>query len=239
MASSFRWDTDPSHNASATLEQAPAIEPGRSYLMQLDFARPDAIAGVLQIKGSHFFREYGLPEHGGPRSFGAGAGHAKVLPVWTTAGPQALAVTFFPSSGGVGGQPEPAVGRATLLSYDRGRLPVRVESWMPYRARVDSPAAAWLETPRAFQTGYAATVDGKAAEVRESPDALVAVAVPPGASRVELAYVAPSGLRALFWVSLLSAAGIGAVGAVRRILHLLAAPSPAKASGAPAGARTP
>ncbi|HEY5078586.1 MAG TPA: hypothetical protein VII43_02020, partial [Opitutaceae bacterium] len=153
MTSGFRWDTDPAHSASAALEQAPVIEPGRYYLMQLDFARPDAIHGVLQITGSHLFREYGLPEHGGPKSFGAGGDHAKALPLWTTAGPQTLAVTFFPSAGGIGGQPEPPVGQATLLSYDREKLPVRVDSWMPYRARVQAPAAAWLETPRAFQTG--------------------------------------------------------------------------------------
>jgi hypothetical protein len=230
MTSDFRWDTDPSHSASAALEPAPRIEPGSSYLMEFEFAQPDAIQGVLQIKGSHLFREYGLPEHGGPKSFGAGADHAKVLPLWTTAGAETLAVTFFPASGGAAGQPEPPVGKATLLAYDRDRLPIRVDSWMPYRARVQSPAAAWLETPRAFQTGYEAHVDGKPAAVRETPDALVAVAVPQGASEVELAYVAPAGLRLLFWVSLLSIAGAAAFGAWRWILPLLAARSPAKAS---------
>jgi hypothetical protein len=237
--SDFRWDTNPAHSASAALEEAPRIEPGRSYLMKFDFAQPDAIHGVLQIYGSHFFREYGLPEHGGPKSFGAGGEHSNVFPVWTTAGPQALTVTFFPAAGGPAGQPEPPVGEVTLLSYESNSLPVRVESWLPYRAHVQAPAEAWLETPRAFQTGYHARVDGKPADVRETPDALVAVAVPAGASTVELAYVAPLGLRVLFWVSLLSSLAAVVLGSARWILHLLAVRSPAKASGALASAQEP
>jgi hypothetical protein len=229
-AGDFRWDGDPSHSANAVLEQRLQIEPGHSYLLEFDFARPDDTSGVLQIKGRHFFREYGLPEHGGPKSFGAGGEHSKVLPVWTTAGPEALTVTFYPAQGGAGGQPEPPVGQARLLSYDRDSLPVRVDSWIPYRARVRSPAAAWLETPRAFQTGYEARVDGKPAAVLESPDALVAVAVPQGPCSVELAYMAPSELRCLFWVSLLAIAAAAALGLVQSILHLRRALSPAKAS---------
>jgi hypothetical protein len=238
-ASAFRWDTVPSHSASASLEQAPRIEPGHSYLLEFEFARPDDIHGVLQIAGDHFLREYGLPEHGGPKSFGAGGEHAKVLPLSTTAGPEDLTVTFFPAEAAPAGAPEPAVGQVRFLSYDRADLPVRVESWMPYSARVQSPAAAWLETPRAFQTGYEARVDGKPAAIRESPDALVAVAIPKGASSVELAYVAPGGLRFLFWLSFLASVGTIAFGAVRWILPLLGGQTPEKASGSVASPSTP
>jgi len=223
----FRWDTVPSHSASAALERPPRLEPGHSYLLEFEFARPDDIHGVLQLLGDHFFREYGLPEHGGPRSFGAGGEHAKDLSLWTTAGPETVTVTFYPAVAGPAGQPEPPVGQARLLSYDRDSLPVRVDSWIPYRARVRSPAPAWLETPRAFQTGYEARVDGKPAAVRETPDALVAVAVPQGPSDVELAYAAPAGLRILFWISVLAAAATAALGLARSILPLRRPPSPA------------
>jgi hypothetical protein len=131
------------------------------------------------------------------------------------------------------------VAKVRLLGYDRDALPVRVDSWIPYRARVRSPEAAWLETPRVFQTGYEARVDGRPAEVRESPDALVAVAVPKGESSVELAYAAPAGLRLLFWLSLAGIIVSAAAGASGWILHLLRARAPAKASEAIRGAQQP
>jgi len=109
-----------------------------------------------------------------------------------------------------------------LLSYDRGTLPVRVESWIPYRAIVRSPEAAWLETPRVYQNGYRALVNGQPAEVRKSPESLTAVAVPRGESRVELEYIAPTGLRSFFWLSF--AAGVvallaGAATGFRHVFH--------------------
>lgn len=230
-ASEFSWDLS-SRSDCAELEQRLRIEPGRFYLLQFDFARPDATSGVLQIDGPHLFREYGLPEHGGSRAFGAGAEHTNVIPISTTADAQELLLRFFPSEPIPTDRVAPPVANVRLLSYDSGALPVRVDSWIPYRARVRSPEDAWLETPRVFQTGYEARVNGSPAAVRESPDALVAVAVPRGESTVELAYVAPPGLRLLFWLSFLAAIVSAAFGASGLILHLLRTRAPAKASEA-------
>ena len=238
-ASDFRWDTNPAHSASAALEQAPRIEPGKAYLLEFDFAQPDSLRGVLQIYGSHFFREYGLPGSRRPEVLRCGrraCQRPSGLDDGRPAGPHRH---LFPGRGRPGGPARASVGHVTLLSYDGNSLPVKVESWIPFRARVQAPAAAWVETPRAFQTGYQARVDGKPAEVRETPDALVAVAVPAGASSVELAYIAPLGLRLLFWISLLSSVAAVVLGSARWILHLLAVPSPAKASGALTSAPKP
>jgi len=224
----FRWNPN-SEMSPALLDRTFRIEPGRSYLLEFEFARPDGIEGVLEIKAPHMFREYGLPEHGGPRAFGAGGRHASVLPLSTTAGEENLTLLFYPKEAASGGMAQP-VAKVRLLSYDRNSLPVRVDSWIPYRARVRSPADAWLETPRAFQTGYRAWVDGKPAAVRESAEALVSVAVPAGASDVELAYYAPEGLKFLFWLSFLTIVGAVVFGGAKWILHLLGAPTPAKAS---------
>jgi hypothetical protein len=199
------------------------IAPARSYLIQFDFAAPAATDGVLQIFGPHFFREYGLPEFGGPVAFGAGGDHAKVLSVWTTAGPQDLALRFNPLEPYSAGKAIPPVAHVRLLSYDRDSLPVLVDAWIPYRARVRSPSAAWLETPRMYQTGYHATVDRRAAEVRKSPEGLVCVAVPAGLSSVELRYVPPSGLGFLFWLSLVAIAAALALAAAGGWFHLRAA----------------
>jgi hypothetical protein len=230
-AGEFRWNPD-SKSTFADLDQVIRIKPGQRYLLEFDFAQPDNTSGVLEIRGPHLFREYGLPEHGGPRAFGAGGEHAKVVPLSTTAGEEGLLLRFYARTPVAAGQPEPPVAEVKLFSYAREALPVRVDSWIPFRARVRSPAAAWLETPRAFQTGYRAWVDGKPAEVRESPDALVAVAVPGGASEVDLVYEAPAGLKFLFWLSLVAIAGTVSFGIVKWILHLLGARCPAKASEA-------
>jgi hypothetical protein len=231
----FRWGSDNLAD-HADLNQALSIEPGKSYLLKFDFADPDRIHGVLQVSGPHFFREYGLPAHGGKRAFGAGGEHAKAFPVWTTAGPETLEVRFYPETPKPRGEAGPSVGHAELLSYDPAALPVRVESWMPYRAEVQSPVSAWLETPRMFQPGYSAWVDGKPAAVRKSQDLLVAVEVPAGKSSVTLSYVAPAGLRFLFGLSMFSILGATAFGTTRWILHLLRPQSPAKASEAASSA---
>jgi hypothetical protein len=209
----FRWGAD-GFRDHATLDTPIRIEPGKSYLLSFDFANPEDLRGVLQIKGEHFFRQYGLPTYGGSLSFGVGGTHAHEIPLWTTSGAEELTFRFFPSAA-IPGKAWPDVAQVRLLSYERAALPVRVESWIPYRAKVESPAPAWLETPRMYQSNYSAWVDGKPAEVRKSPESLVAVKVPSGRSSVELVYVAPLGLKLLFWLSTTTILGSGIYWATR------------------------
>ncbi len=202
------------------------VQPNRSYLLVLDFSQPSETHGVLEILGPHIFREYGLPESGGSQAFGTGAANSKAIPVWTTAtDPQDLTVRYYPMPEIPEDQPLPSIGSARLVSFDRTLLPIRVDSWIPYRAHVQSPEDAWLETPRMYQQGYEARVDGHPATVTESPDCLVSVAVPRGESTVELTYVAPIGLKALFWLSFVSIIAAVALGASRGIPHLMKAMS--------------
>jgi hypothetical protein len=191
------------------------IEPGHAYLLAFDFGHPE-VPGVVQVAGPHFFREYALPEYGGARAFGAGGEHPSWFPVWTTAGPQDVSVHFVPIPPLPAGSESARIGHVRLLEYDPDRLPVRVESWIPYKARVDSAAPAWLETPRMFQEGYVATVDGAPAAVRKSPDGFACVSVPAGRSQVVLAYRAPAGLQLLFWTSSLSVLGVAVLGLAAR-----------------------
>ena len=58
------------------------------------------------------------------------------------------------------------------------------------------------------QLGYMATVNGRHAALRRSPDGLAWIEVPAGDSRVELDFIAPTGLQALFWLSLASIAAV-------------------------------
>jgi hypothetical protein len=232
-AGDFKWGTWEDMRY-AMLDRKLQLEQGQFYSLEFTFAQPDRANGILQILGRHFFREYSLPDYGGSKAFGAGGDHGNILSVFSTSGPEDLTVRFIPAVSSSGTSREEPVARVRQFRYDRDSLPVRVDSWMPFKARVRSPAAAWVETPRAYQAGYRAWVDGKPAEVRESRDSLVCVAVPAGESRVELAYAAPPGLRVLFWLSFLSIVAAAGFGAWRVILHLRGAPSPAKASGTPA-----
>jgi hypothetical protein len=187
------------------------LEPGRRYLLACEFLKPARTIGVLQLAGRSFFREYALPEYGEPRAFGAGARHATWLSLWTTApSAEKLTVRFYPAPEAGKLEELALLIHTRLLAYEQAALPVRVESWVPYRARVRSQTAAWLETPRMYQTGYTAVVSRVPASVCRSPQGLVCIAVPAGDCTVELSYRPPRGLVALFWMSMTSMLGLGA-----------------------------
>lgn len=178
------------------------LSPGRRYLADFAFVLPPSEPVVLQVFGQRLHREYALPEYGEARSFGRGGAHTNTLSLFTSATqPESVRFRLIPSSG-----IPPADGAlgATmqLLEYDQQQLPVHVVSWIPYRSSVTSPSPGWLETPRMYQDGYKATVNGTLAEVRKSADGLVAIALPAGDSEVTLAWQAPAGLLTLFWTSL-------------------------------------
>lgn len=188
------------------------LEPGRRYLLDIDFADLSRAKGVLQLMGDSLNRSYGLPDYGEARSFGAGGRHSPLLALSTSrpAG-ETVNVRLVGEQSFTEAQAA-AFGRATLLAYDPSRLPLRVVSWIPLEVDVDSPSSAWLETPRMFQPGYRARVNGASVPVRPSREGLACVPVPAGRSRVDLAYAAPPGLRALFALSALSIAALAGYG---------------------------
>ena len=197
------------------------IEPERKYLLDFDFSGRSDTHGVIEIFGKTFHREYAVPEFGGPKAFGAGGDHSSLVALSTTSeDPVDLTLRFYPDGPQASGQPRAPSIRVRLLVYDPSVLPIRLDSLIPYRARVKSRSPGWLETPRMHQLGYVATVNGSPAPVRRSPDGLAWVAVPAGDSLVELDFKAPAGLQALFWLSL-SSIGIAAAAAGRAAARLL------------------
>jgi hypothetical protein len=203
------------------LDRSLRIEPGRSYLLDFDFAEGGNTHGVMQIFGKTFHREYALPEFGGPKAFGAGGDHNPLVALSTSSGaPVDLTLRFFPEKAQPDGRAVNTTIRVRLLAYDPSTLPVQLESLIPYRVHVRSPSAGWLETPRMHQLGYVATVNGRPAGLRRSSDGLAWIEVPAGDSQVELVFNAPLGLQALFWLSLvaIAAAAIAAARAAARLL---------------------
>lgn len=220
----FRPDAEKYAGEAWSAREPVVLEPGHRYIAEFDFDHPGANAGVLQISGPTFLREYQLPEYGGKLSFGSGSTHSRRLSLWTSGSvSERLAVHFFPS------KPRPldateTFGRLRVAEYKTEDLPIRVDNWIPYEARVRATQSCWLETPRMYQTWYKAWVNGEPAEVRESPLGLVMVAVPSGESRVRLWFEAPLGLQAAFYLSVAAffSWGVGLVLYCARRLRLAA-----------------
>jgi len=177
------------------------MEPERRYALQLEFTQPGA-EGILIIDGQRLNRVYGLPTYGGSRSFGSTAISSKLISLSTSGSlSENITLRFFAQRKSLN-EDFHVFANYRWFSIDMTALPIKVTNWIPYKARVQSPVEAWLETPRMFQPGYQATVDGKTTIVAKSPEGLVMVPVPPGASEVTLAYRAPYILLVSYWISL-------------------------------------
>jgi hypothetical protein len=198
------------------------FEPGRRLALRLEFLEVTE-PGVLQLLGQGLFREYLLPDsglgldhHGLPRAFGALETSSKILSLQPAPAPgEPMTIRFFPD--GYSMRKSYAFGRFWLYQFTPQNLAVMVKSWIPYRAEVEVAVPAYLETPRMWLGGYRATVNGRAAATRRSPDNLVAVELQPGRNDVMLTYRAPWWLRLSFWSCALGWLGVTAVGLRRMV----------------------
>jgi hypothetical protein len=196
------------HTTTLNLEPSPLspemrIEPYKRYFLTMKF-RSAPFNGVLVLTGEHFRREYPLPSAGERRGFGMNPGNDSSLELWTTDpdGTQIqLALVGFRRNG--------AFAEFDLREVDPARFPVELEGFVPLSGRVRSQEVAWLETPRRFIPGYAASIDGKPARVSESPDGSVMVEVPAGDHAFQVSYKGTWKLVAGFWVSFCTAAALG------------------------------
>ena len=174
------------------------LQPGRTYLAYIDFkgSRP---VGALQLFGRRVLREYMLPASGEERAFGAEPGRPAGFALWITGNqPDSVEVKFIRTPSEKPAKLELEFQLVPLRGVD---LPVEVRSVLPYHLAVRSLLGGWVETPKIFLPGYAATVNGAPAEVWPSPDGLVMLPVPAGVSDVVVAYPGPPGLRLAFWMT--------------------------------------
>lgn len=215
-------------------EPTPAlhIRPGRQYLLEFDFESRDYI-GNLSMTSERIERNYHLPSDGGPRAFGSGATQGRFITLWTSGGaPETVRWHFQPETG------PPPVGRfatVRMTEIEQERLPVQLESLLPYQTIVRTNEPAWLETPRMFLQGYKAQVGGHPVEVRKSPQGLAMLLVPAGETHVKLQYVGPTLVRVAFWVALFT--WIATVIRIATLAGKLTLPRRAPASTTPGGSR--
>lgn len=192
---------------------APSIDllPGKKYVLEVHFLSP-AAPGVLVIASKDIHRVYGLPTYGEPKSFGAQTEATHLLSLFTTSSEsQTVTLTFY-ADASVGSQSFDRFATYRLIQYDPAALPVFVRNWIPYEAHVNTQSAGLLETPRLFQRGYIATVNGRSAPVKKSAAGLVAFEVPKGESEVRLTYRAPWLLLVSYVTSILGFAAVASIG---------------------------
>ena len=178
------------------------LQPGRRYALEFVFA-PKSYVGILQLSGRTFFREYALPHSGEALAFGSEAPNNPTLPLWTTASePETITLRFIPTDG-TAPQTFAAFAAIRLREINDATATVNVTAQLPFRATVHATQPAWLETPRMYQAGYQATVDGRAATVKKSPQGLTMIELELGAQTITLTYQAPMLLRVSYVTSLL------------------------------------
>lgn len=186
------------------LSPAITLKPRTHYALRLDFSEPN-VAGYLQIIGAGLHREYILPDSGAgldyqgpPKAFGSGEQSSKVVSLYTDAeGEIEPRLSYIAKRRALDQFP---FGHFWLYTYRPESLPIAVDSWIPYRARVQTTTPAWLETPRVWLEGWKALVDGKRVQVARSKNNLVMVPVEPGSSVVALYFNPQRWTRMTYWL---------------------------------------
>jgi hypothetical protein len=176
------------------------IDPLQRYAIEINFHDKN-IDGTLLLKSDSLNLIYGLPIYGGIRSFGSTAQSNHLITISTQSLiPENLKIRFVASDNFINSDYS-NLGYYRWFKINLQELPIKVTNWIPYSADIQSSEEAWLETPRMFQPGYEATVDGKFAKVSKSPEGLVMISVPEGKSRVTVFYRPPFLLITSYWIS--------------------------------------
>jgi hypothetical protein len=167
-----------------------ALPPADHYGLIFEFAEG---ADALFIRGDQGLDRVTLLGHTGERlAFGPGPGGSRFLPVTLPHhDPETVTIRSMPASG----------IRVSVIPLSSAELPIHLRSLRPYSVELEGRAGEWLETPKMFIPGYAATVNGRPAKLTKAPSGLVAVEMVEGANEIVLAYPGPPGLRLLFWLS--------------------------------------
>jgi hypothetical protein len=197
----LRGHGDPSNGRFVVLAPTLRIEPNSHCLLVIDFLKKELV-GVLEVRGRGILREYALPLSGEPFAFGTTRFASRAIPLENqTSEPLDLTLTFINQGADADPQPYQSFARYELVQYDPEKLPIRLRSYLPYVADVNSPGPGWLETFRYFTPGWKAVVNGNAVPVRKSWNQLVAVPVGAGENSVSLFYQAPVALAAAYWIT--------------------------------------
>jgi hypothetical protein len=168
------------------------LENGKGCALEFRFASGGGI-GEIRISSGPMRRIYTLPSSGGRFAFGSSAIASHVL-----------LVDARDNDGKVVHLESSVPGTSVRLRfYDDDELPLRVTRLIPLEVQVRANVGGFLESPRSFIPGYRATVDGRPAVVKRSPEGMVMVPVGAGQSVVRIDYPGPPMLSTAYFVSLI------------------------------------
>ncbi len=198
-------------NNAGWLHVAPEwkVQPGQTLLLRLEIPEATDSSGYLILRSEHAYQEYHLTKNYPGTGFGITQFASRVLSV-TNPG---IHIEHYKMLLKVDpGNTMPRDGRPWaklhVSLYDPERAPIKIESLMPYRARVIATRPGFLEIPRQWLPGYRADVDGRPVAVAESPGAFMKVPINAGTQTVELRYVGTIRLWAGLLVSGATLAGL-------------------------------
>lgn len=190
------------------------LQPGERYALDFRF-HPRDYAGILQLSGMTFFREYQLPHSGERRAFGSKPDNSPTIPVWTTARePENVTLRFIPTAAGATPGQFSDFGELRLRRIDPAAEPVELLGLTPLRVHTRANKPTKLQTPRMALLGYAAWVDGAIAQIEVAPGGTVQVPVPAGEHIVEIIYRAPLWVRVSYFATLAAWLAIAVCGAI-------------------------
>jgi hypothetical protein len=175
------------------------LEPGRRYLLTFSPLAAD-FEGTLHISGRTLARLYSLPVAGNAAGFGLGPGNRHWLTLWTDGkNPEQVQLVCQASGGRASAHLRQPVAIYQLRLIEPEHLPIVVQSLLPLRCAVRaSEAGCYLETPRAYLSGYVANVNGHRVATLRSYAGLVMVPIVKGLNRVTVTYEGAPVLRFAF-----------------------------------------
>ena len=177
-----------------------SLRPGIHYLMCVDMlsSRGEALfqlldeqrreRGALEVQGPTARRQFGIPFYFADETGKRGAAEVFDLRVWSR---EQLLVNLY---------------NIGVTSYDPSSLPIVVESYTPYRAKVVAkPDHKYLEIIKLHVPGYIARVNGVEVPVMESERKTIIIPLEKnGMNNVDLSYVGTPGMRISLYVSAIS-----------------------------------
>lgn len=109
-----------------------------------------------------------------------------------------------------------------VTSYEPANLPIVIESYTPYSAKViTKPEHKYIEIIKLFTPGYAARVNGEETPIIESERKTIIIPLKSsGSNKIELAYVGTPGMRTSFYISAVSWCLVIVFLVAKLILHM-------------------
>gem|GEM_PF-1244247 len=181
---------DPNYPAWRHFTPVWEVQPGETLLLRFEFGPGIKCAGWLIMSSDRGYQEHEMDPAFGGTGFGAGLHASRTICVTNSSQHverysmrmKTVPGNNLPTDGG-------AWGKLHISRYDPDMAPLKIESLLPYQARVVMPERGFLETPRQWLAGYRASVDGDAIDPVRLPSGMLGVPLPAGRHDVVVRFV--------------------------------------------------